>query len=198
MLLDEDENIITKGKVCLAVWMFEHSGCVFKTAELGDGNPFGNGMYAQFDSGCFGVIAIPIEKAMKEWGEDYEERAKNWMKGCIDDYDKWQRGEVYCYVIEDEDGDEVGGCGGYYDENKALSEGVAEAEAYVEGEKQEIENMLENATLDELKIKFYEMATAAPLWADEVFGLVDEDKAKEWLKKKLREMFGEGGWKKVL
>lgn len=61
------------GKVGLAVWLFEHSGCCFKTSEIGEGNPFGNGMYARFDSGWFGVIAMPIEKAKKEWGNDWKE-----------------------------------------------------------------------------------------------------------------------------
>ncbi|MBP5722086.1 MAG: hypothetical protein J6X18_00680 [Bacteroidales bacterium] len=198
-ILDEDGNLITDGKVCLAVWMFEHSGCSFETAELGEGNPFGNGMYARFDSGQFGVIAMSIKDAKREWGKNYEERAKNWMEGCIEDYDKWQRGEVYRWSLVDEDGEEIESVGGWYDENEALSEGVSVAKAYVEREIQEVENMLENATFDELKSKYYEMATPAPLWADEVLGLVEEGKAKEWLKKKLREMIGEeSDWIEVL
>lgn len=196
----EDENdekgwrLNLDGKVALKVWMFEHSCCRFSTSELDEGSAFGNGFYAQFDSGWFGIIAMPIEKAKKEWGENWEEMAKQYMNGCIEDYEAYANGEVYCFEVLDKDGDVSESCGGFYDEDEAFAEGVSEAEALNESDKKNITEALENASLQELKELWYEKATTAPSWVDEVFEIVDEDKGKEWLRTKLNEFLEAGEW----
>lgn len=196
----EDENdekgwrLNLDGMVALNVWMFEHSCCRFNTSELDEGNAFGNGMYARFDSGWFGIIAMPIEKAKKEWGENWEKMAKQYMEGCIEDYDAYANGEVYGVEVRAKDGSLEEYSGGFYDENEALAEGVAIAEQYNADDKKEIEEMLEKSSLQDLKELWYEKATTAPSWVDEVFELVEEDKAKEWLKTKLKEFLEAGEW----
>ena len=198
-ILNEEGELVMDGKVGLAVWLFEHSGCSFKTAEIGEDNPFGNGMYARFDSGWFGVIAMPIEKAKKEWGKDWEERAKDWMRVEIETFNQYAQGRVYMMTVEDCNGEVIDFCGSFYDEDEALEEGISIAEEKNEEDKEEIEQLLNESTLDELKEKFYEMAKEAPTWADEVFELVDEDKAKEWLKGKLKQFLHteDEDWKEI-
>lgn len=187
-VLDEEGFLDLNGKVGLMIWMFEHRNCIFKTTEIDDTNPFGDGIYARFDSGQFGVIAMPIEDAKAQWGEDWEKMAKQYMEGCIEDYNRYTNGEIYRWVLEDNNGDFVDGCGGWYDIEEALADGISTAKATNENDKEEIEKYLAQGTLQELKNKWYELATSAPSWVDEVFELVDEDKAIEWLRMKLREM----------
>lgn len=197
-ILDEEGYLNMDGKVGLMVWLFEHSNCTFKTSEIGDSNPFGDGMYARFDSGQFGVIAMPIEKAKHEWGDDWEKMAKQYMKGCIDDYNQWANGQVYVYDIIAKNGEIADSCGGYYDADEAMAEAVAIAEQYNADDKDGIEKTLESASLQELKELFYEFATPAPTWADELFELADESKVKEWLKTKLKEIVPTDEWMEIV
>jgi ClpP class serine protease len=155
-------------------------------------------MYARFDSGQFGVIAMPIESAKREWGEDWEKMAKQYMKGCIDEYNQWANGQVYAYDIIAKNGESVDFCGGYYDADEAMAEAVGIAEQYNEDDKDRIEKTLESASLKELKELFYEFTTPAPTWADELFELADESKAKEWLKTKLREIVPTDEWMEIV
>lgn len=186
-ILDENGNVNLDGKVGLMIWAFEHSNIAFKLSEIGEPNPFGDGMYARFDSGQFGIIAMPIEDAKVEWGEDWDVMAKEYMKGCIKDYEAFVNGRVYYFDVFDNCGNVVDSCGGFYDIEEAFGEAVSIADMYNKQDKEQIEKYLAQGTLEELKRKFYEM-NVTPGWVDEVFGLVEEDKAKEWLKAKLRKM----------
>lgn len=202
-IIVDDENeekgwrLNLDGMVALNVWMFEHSCCRFRTNELGEGNAFGNEMYARFDSGWFGIIAMPIEKAKKEWGDNWEKMAKQYMKGCIGEYCQWVNGQVYVYGIIAKNGEIVDSCGGYYDADEAMAEAVAIAEQYNADDKDRIEETLESASLQELKELFYEFVTPAPTWVNELFELADESKAKEWLKTKLREIVPTDEWMEI-
>jgi hypothetical protein len=197
-ILDEEGYLDMDGKVGLMAWLFEHTQCRFLTSEIGDSNPFGDGLYARFDSGWFGVIAMPIEKAKEEWGEDWEKMAKQYMKGCIEEYDAYANGQVYAYEIIAKNGEIVDSCGGYYDADEAMAEAVGIAECFNAEDKAKIEKTLESASLQELKELFYEFATPAPTWADELFELADESKAKEWLKTKLREIVPTDEWMEIV
>lgn len=197
-ILDEEGYLNMDGKVGLMVWLFEHTQCRFSTSEIGDSNPFGDGMYARFDSGPFGVIAMPIEKAKHEWGEDWEKMAKQYMKGCIEEYDAYANGQVYAYEIIAKNGEIVDSCGGYYDTDEAMAEAVGMAECFYTEDKAKFEKTLESASLQELKELFYDFATPAPNWADELFELADESKAKEWLKTKLREIVPTDEWMEIV
>lgn len=196
-ILDEEGYLNMEGKVGLMVWLFEHSNCTFKTSEIGDSNPFGDGMYARFDSGQFGIIAMPVECAKREWGEDWEKMAKQYMKGCIDEYNQWTNGQVYVYDIIHKNGEIIGSCGGYYDKDECMAEAVQIAEEYNTDDKDRINRALDNANLEELKKLFHEYATPAPTWADELFELADEGNAKVWLKTKLKEMIPADEWQEI-
>lgn len=187
-LEDENGQVNIDGKFGLMIWLYEHSGYAFKTTELEASNPFGNGIYARFDSGQFGIIAAPIDELKRRLGDNWETEAKQLAENEIKTFNQYANGEVFAYRICDNDGDVVSSCGDWYDVEEALKEGIAEAKQIIENNKNEVEELLEDATFDELKSKFYELAQSAPIWVDDLFELIDEDKAREWLKKKLREM----------
>ena len=129
-ILDEEKGVLSKefeeNNLFLHVYMYEHSGYAFRTSETPT-NPFGNGLYAQFDSGWFGVIAISKEKVRKEYGvkrisPQLKKRVLGYLKGEIDIYDQYANGKVYGYVCEDEEGDEIDSCWGYYDDEDLFAD----------------------------------------------------------------------------
>lgn len=183
--LIKDGELDMEGKVGLSVWMYEHSGCAFRTTEIHGENPFGNGMYARFDSGWFGIIAMPIEKAKVEWGDEWEEKAKAWCENQIGYYDAWCNGRVYGYTITDSKCDVVGSCGGFYEEDEAFEEGVGEAEYLVGQDVDELAECIKDGDLHQLALKFCEIKSINHDWFGELVGLADCGKAKEWLQKQL-------------
>ena len=118
-------DLIEKKYYYRKVWMYDHSGVCLKT---GENNPWGNMGYMSWDSGLYGVIVVDKKTAKKEWGEDAQERAEKWLDGEIEDLNIWARGEIYGYVVENADGEEIDSCWGFYD----LDECIGEAEGMVD------------------------------------------------------------------
>lgn len=110
------------GIVILPVYRYSHSGTTYRTT------PFS----CPWDSGQVGwVYATP--ELQKEWfgTNPYTvEQIEDNLRGAIEEYDKWQSGDVWGFVIsrattEDEDGDEVEGeeldaCWGHIGEDWAV------------------------------------------------------------------------------
>lgn len=97
------------------LWAMDHSGRTFKVGALGAGNPFGDGMYARFDSGRVGVVAL----LRSEWPAADLTTAQS----VASTYQAWAEGEVYEYVITNRKGDVLDSCCGFYSVAEALEEG---------------------------------------------------------------------------
>lgn len=115
--------------VVFGLYMMDHSGTSYRAAELGKGNPYGGGLYARFDSGRVGIVALK----RTEYGDAASRRAGFDFKAQADaicaTYTAWANGEVYAYAIEDEDGDTVDSCTGYVgDFDGCLEQGRAALE----------------------------------------------------------------------
>jgi hypothetical protein len=99
--------------VVFSLYMMDHSNTTYRAGVLGHGNPFGGGVYAQFDSGRVGIIALK----RTDYGDPASRRAGFDFKACADavcaTYTAWANGENYEYSIEDEDGETVESCSGY-------------------------------------------------------------------------------------
>ena len=119
-------DLIAKKYYYRKVWMYDHSGVTVRT---GESNPWGSGWMA-WDSGLAGVIVVNKKQAKKEWPKDTKQRAEKWLDGEIQNLDTYVRGEIYGYVIENEDGEEVDSCWGFYDKDEC----IAEAKGYVDYE----------------------------------------------------------------
>lgn len=98
------------------IWLkirgYQHSGL---TISVSGGYPYND----PWDSGLFGVIAVSKEKAIKEFGKKIctkkvREKALNCLRGEVETLDMYYTGDVYGFVIEDENGDEVDSCWGYF------------------------------------------------------------------------------------
>jgi hypothetical protein len=73
-----------------------------------------------WDSCQSGVIYISRKKAKEMFRkrgmseEDFQARVKEFLEGYLRTFNQYISGEVYEYIIEDEDGEVVGGCCGFY------------------------------------------------------------------------------------
>lgn len=112
---EEMKNYIEKHitPAVLPVYMYDHSGITIKTT------PFS----CPWDSGQIGFVYMTKEKARSEevikknWTKQAIEKAKEILIDEVHTYDTYLTGEVYGYIIYDENDDEVDSCWGYYDFN---------------------------------------------------------------------------------
>ena len=122
------EQLIKDGaKVILPIYMYDHSGITISTA------PFG----CRFDSGQVGFIYCTAKDMESDGmaGTIDEDRAIVLLKGEIETYDSYLRGEVYGYRIFEQEvcdkghthEEQLDSCWGYYSEEDA----TAEAESLV-------------------------------------------------------------------
>lgn len=84
----------------------------------GYGGMFGASVVVESDSGCDGFILFPVSDLPKE-GISREQAVKN-LECEIEEYSAWCTGDVYGYVIEDENGNELDSCWGFYGQDYAI------------------------------------------------------------------------------
>jgi len=92
----------------LPLYLYDHSGITMKTS------PFSCG----WDSGQVGFIYISKDKIRGKW----EEKIYEYLKSEVKTYDQYLTGDVYGFVIEDQDGDVIDSCWGFYGEEYAREE----------------------------------------------------------------------------
>jgi hypothetical protein len=91
----------------LPLHLYDHSGITMSTS----------GFSCPWDSGQVGWIYMPWMTAVREWsGTDEEIRAKalDCLKAEVKEYDQFLTGDVWGYVIKDEDDEEGDACWGFY------------------------------------------------------------------------------------
>ena len=119
-----DFKAIRKKFYCLKIWIYDHSG---QTVRTGETNPWGNMGYMSWDSGLFGAIAVSKEKAKKEYGykracKGLEKKVLSCLEAEVKTFDCFVTGEIYSYVVENEQGEEIDSCCGWYDREEAINE----------------------------------------------------------------------------
>jgi hypothetical protein len=123
--------------VVLPLFVLDHSGLSMSAGTaFGDMESRGRfvGDEAGWDTSLVGVIFDTNEsrEMIGTAPEDIEEA----LRGEVETYDSYLRGEVYWWTVEDEDGDILESVGGYLGETDyALSEAKATAASYVEDRK---------------------------------------------------------------
>jgi hypothetical protein len=112
-------------KVILPLYLYDHSGITISTA------PFG----CNFDSGQIGFIYCTEEDMSDNGmaGKVDEERAEVLLKGEVETYDSYLRGEVYGFEVYSNETCSLGhshkelldSCFGYYSEDEAEQEALS-------------------------------------------------------------------------
>ena len=110
----------SRENICLPVWLYAHGSTCYAT---GESNPF----HCPWDSGLFGFIYISRADARARFGVKRltaatVERVKKSLAAEVQAYTQWANGETYRWSVEDEDGDTLESCGGYYSQDEAWEE----------------------------------------------------------------------------
>lgn len=93
--------------VHLPLYLYDHSGITMST------KPFS----CRFDSGRVGFIYMTDEQVETHVGAstpDNLEKSQELMVSEVEIYDTYIRGDVYAFSLEDDDGDIISACSGFY------------------------------------------------------------------------------------
>lgn len=135
-------------RVCLPLFVYEHSGITMSAGRnmlTGEDDLNRHGRYAQ-DPGDWDTSSVGIYFDTTETREEcgWEERSvkeiEEDLKGEINAYDAYLRGDVRLYVVENEDGEVLESCGGFListDEDERYM--LVEAKAAAESAREDIE-----------------------------------------------------------
>jgi len=105
----EDIDLDTFKGTWLPVYMYDHGGITINTS----------GFSCPWDSGQIGVIYCDDQKARKEYGwkritKKRRAKIRRILDGEIKTLDQFLRGDVWSYSLEDEGGNEIDSCSGFY------------------------------------------------------------------------------------
>jgi hypothetical protein len=138
--------------LALNLYLYYHSGITMRT------EPFS----CRWDSGQVGVIYITFEEIRKEFKiknvtKKWKEKIYGYMKGTIETYDQYLRGDVYGYQISKEDTDDItDSCYGYFgDDHSYIIDEAKSIIDYYAKEEEKIQKEL-NATYYLRLAKFYQ------------------------------------------
>lgn len=109
--------------VRLPLYLYDHSGITLRTRPFPD----------PWDSGQVGWIYVSMDKARENWpGHDdaeVRELAEKVLRSEVAEYDQHLTGDVWGYVVEKEDGEELASCWGCFGLQYAREAAMEEAAA---------------------------------------------------------------------
>lgn len=130
--IEKDYNV----GVILPLYLYDHSGITISTSSFS----------CQWDSGQVGWVFCTKEEMDSNWielsGQDKEERSEVLIKGEVETYDQYLRGDVYGYRVFKvetcdkgcEHEEELDSCWGYYGEEECMNEGISIMEYHISQE----------------------------------------------------------------
>ena len=112
-----NERSISEEIIALPVWAYVHSGATIRAAT---DNPFG----CPWDSGRSGLAYMEKSAWLKEHGAKrlspaLKVKALDYIRAVVQTYDAYLTGDTWGYTIEDDDGNTVESCWGFYGEQYA-------------------------------------------------------------------------------
>jgi len=110
-----------KKYLTLPLYLYNHSGITMNTC----------GFSCQWDSGMVGFIYISYEKIQSEYGSMNTEQINKVREYLINEvkvYDQFLTGDVYGYIISNDENDHIDSCWGFYGYDYCLNE----AKAYID------------------------------------------------------------------
>jgi hypothetical protein len=113
------QAILDKHFVILPVYAYEHGGITISTG------PFS----CPWDSGQVGFIYCTTADVQREWNGD-KDKAIAYLKGEVNTYDQYLRGDVWGYVIEDSAGEVVDSRYGFFGRDLCKEEGQSALDHY--------------------------------------------------------------------
>ena len=105
--------------VCLPVHLYEHSGTAI---SVGGGYPFD----CPWDSGTIGFAVVTKSDIRKNWSlkratKKYVEDAERMLINEVETLNQYVSGDVYGFVVEDQEGNQEDSCWGFYGDDVAAN-----------------------------------------------------------------------------
>lgn len=93
----------------LPLYLYDHSGITMSTGAFS----------CPWDSGQVGWIYVTLDNVRNEYSvkrvsKKTREQAIECLTGEVKTYDEFLTGQVYGFIVEDEDGEEIDSCWGFY------------------------------------------------------------------------------------
>ncbi len=103
------QRIVEKHYIILPVYVYEHSSIAFSVHSFSD----------PWDSGQAGFIYVSKEDARKEYGvkrltAKVRAKVEKVLESEVEVYGQWVNGDVWGFVLEDDKGDTIDACWGFY------------------------------------------------------------------------------------
>jgi hypothetical protein len=116
--------------IVLPLYLYDHGGITMNTS----------GFRCPWDSGQVGYIYVSVEDAKKEYGwkrltQKRRKLIETNLTNEVKTYDQYLTGDVWGWIIEDEDGEHIDSCWGYYGHEYCQQEGQIELDYLLEKEK---------------------------------------------------------------
>lgn len=133
---DEMEATLRRrGAVCIkTLYLYDHSGTSISTKSF-----VGRAQHASWDSGRVGFIFTTRERMQESLGKNRlttktRKRVEEILEAEVKEYDQFMTGDVFGYVIEDEQGNDVDSCWGFYGFKVVKQEAADQLRWFVENE----------------------------------------------------------------
>lgn len=133
--------------IILPIYAYEHGGITISHGSFS----------CQWDSGQLGWHYVTKEALESEWDGD-EEEAKKCLEVELEIYDSYLQGNVWGFTIEDEEGDDIGSCWGFYGDD-------------FEGMKHHVEYRFHKALEEAWEHRY----SGTPVFCDSEGNIVEED-----------------------
>lgn len=129
-----NRDALSREYVWINVYAYIHTSITLSTSPFND----------SWDSGLFAIYAISKEKVRREYNKkviskQLRENIEEYLTSEVRIYSQYLKGNVYGYIIEDPDGDEVNSCWGFYEQDDCLDEAKRMVDWYIECEEREAE-----------------------------------------------------------
>lgn len=105
------------GYVILPLYLYDHGGITISTGSFS----------CPWDSGQVGYIYLTPQTIADEWQGD-RDKAESYLRGEVETYDQYLTGDVYGFIIEDDEGDTLESCWGFFGADYCKAEAIAMAE----------------------------------------------------------------------
>jgi hypothetical protein len=107
-LFNQASDWVDRNYVILPLYLYDHGGISISTGKFS----------CPWDSGQVGYIFMSYEKARSEWPsdklEESIEKSTRCLKSEVKEYDAYLRGDVVGWITEDEEGETIDSCWGFY------------------------------------------------------------------------------------
>lgn len=127
--LEKIEDLFEKNYISLPLYLYDHGGITMNTGGFSCG----------WDSGQVGFIYVLKSDIRKEykWKHITKKRIaqiKEYLRGEVKTYDQYLTGDVWGYIVQDDEGNEYDSCWGFYGQEFCEAEAKAAMEAEIKNQ----------------------------------------------------------------